>query len=344
MHSQQRVCSHRFLAKSIACRGDFTFRWLHETGKWVRSTRQSEAVGPMRVPMSIFGALFSVSLIGTVIGGGAAGATTASQSATARCPVLSTNGICISQINVDYTTTAVTLTMTVGAATNPTTDTNWSNSDTNVHWDIFTASTTTASYTATASLVAGQFGATVENDATSATACGGTNGATASVDTTANTYTITFPASCLGSPSSFTVHAYWSYASGGTTNQEQLPAASEPPCCSVTQDPATQDPATRASSTSSATTTTASTSTTTSTTSTTTTTTPSSTTTTSAAPAVVTSPSTGNTGGTPPLALTGPGADTPALVVVALCLIAIGTLGRRRVFALVRRAKRSRTR
>lgn len=93
------------------------------------------------------------------------------------------------------------------------------------------------------------------------------------------------------------------------------------------------------------------TSTTTSTTSTTTSTTsvPSSsvgatTTTTPPVAAVVSSPSsTGNTGsGSPSLATTGPGKDTPLLLSVGFGMIAIGALGRRRFIGSARRAKRSR--
>jgi predicted lipoprotein with Yx(FWY)xxD motif len=68
------------------------------------------------------------------------------------------------------------------------------------------------------------------------------------------------------------------------------------------------------------------------------------TTTTSPVFAVVSSPSsTGNTGtGSPALATTGPGEDTPVLLSVGFGLLATGALGRRRFMGFARRAGRSR--
>lgn len=281
--------------------------------------------------------VIAVALLGALLAGGtSAGATTASQSAptTAPCPTTSNGTICISQVSDDYTATAITLTMTVGAATNPTTDPNWSASSTLIKWALFTDGSTTQSYGGTESVVAAQFVGAVAKSPANTAACGASTGVTATFSTTANTYAMSFPSSCVGSPKSLTVEASWSYTSDGTTYQAAVPATGEAPCCSVTPDPAT--------------TTGSSTTTTSTTASTTTTTVPSSsvgaTTTTSTVAAVVSSPSsTGNTGGgSSPLAFTGAGGDTPVLISVGVGMIAIGIAGRRRFMGLARRAKRSR--
>ncbi len=287
--------------------------------------------------------VFSVAIIGAMLAGGTSvGATTASQSAptTSACPTTSNGTICISQVSDDYTATTITLTMTVGNATNPTTDPNWSNSSSVIKWALFTDGSTTQSYGATEDVVAGEFAGAVTTTPADTAACGASTGVTTTFATTANTYGMSFPASCVGSPSSLTIEASWAYASGDTTYEAALPATGEAPCCSVTPDPATT--------TGSPTTTT--TSTTTSTTSTTTTTVPASsvgattTTTSPVAAAVLSSPSsTGSTGsGSSGLALTGAAHDTSTLLVLGVAMIAVGTLGRRRFLALARRAKRSR--
>ena len=281
----------------------------------------------------------SLALLGAFFAGGtSAGATTASQSAptTAPCPTTANGTICISQVSDGYTATTITLTMTVGKATDPTTDTNWSNSSTVIKWALFSDGSTTQSYGATEGLVAGQFVGAVTTSPANSAACGTSTGVTATVDTAANTYAMSFPSSCVGSPSSLALEASWSYTSGGSTFQAAVPATGGPPCCSVTPDPA--------ATTGSSTTTTSSTTTSTTTSSTTTTTVASSTTTTTtSAAAVVSSPSsTGNTGSG--LALTGLGHVSPVLIAVGVGMIAIGILGRRRFMSLARRAKRSRVR
>ncbi len=282
--------------------------------------------------------VFSVAVLGAILAGGtSAGATTASQSAptTAPCPTTSNGTICISQVSADYTATTITLTMTVGQATNPTTDTNWSNSSTVIKWAFFTDGSTTQSYGATEDVAAGQFVGAVTTSPANTAACSASSGVTATSSTTANTYGMSFPSSCVGSPTSLTIEASWSYASDGTTYQAALPATGEAPCCSVTD---------AADTTTSSTTTTTSTTASTTTTTTVPSTSAGATTTTTTAAAVVSSPSsTGNTGsGSSGLALTGPGEDTPVLIAVGVGLIAIGILGRRRFMGLARRAKRSR--
>ena len=281
--------------------------------------------------------LFALALLGAVLAGGtSAGATSASQAAptTAPCPTTSNGTVCIAQASDDYTATTISLTLRVGQATNPTSDPNWSNSGSVIKWALFTDGSATQSYGATEDVTSGQFVGAVTTSPADTAACGTSSGVTTTFSTTANTYAMSFPASCIGSPTSLTIAASWSYVSGDNTYDAALPAAGTAPCCSVTPDPAT-------------TTTTASTTTTTTTASTTTTTTVPSgagaTTTTTTVAAVVTSPSsTGNTGsGSSGLALTGAGDDTPVLIVLGAAMIAIGVLGRRRFVGLARRARRS---
>ena len=285
----------------------------------------------------------ALALLGAVLGGGTSvGATTASDTATTACPTptSSTPDICISEVSDAYTATTITLTMTVPQATNPTTDPNWANSGSVIKWALYTDGGTTSSYSASESVSSSAFTGSVTPSPSGTATCTTSSGVMTTFSTTANTYALSFPASCLGSPAptSLSVQATWSYVDDGTTDTAALPAAGTAPCCSVTPDPATT--------TGSSTTTTSTTTTTTSTT--TTTTLPSTgagvTTTTTSVAAVVSSPSsTGNTGsGSSGLAVTGAGDDTPVLIVAGVALVAIGILGRRRFVGLARRAKRSR--
>ncbi len=282
-----------------------------------------------------------LALLAAVLGGTASvGATTASQSAPttiAPCPTTSNGTVCIAQVSDDYTATTITLTLTVGAATDPTTDPNWANSGSIIKWALYTDGATTSSYSASESVSSDQFVGAVTTSPADTAACDASSGVTTTFSTTANTYALSFPASCLGSPTSLTVEATWSYLDDGTTYSAALPATGTAPCCSVTPDPATT---TGSSTTTTSTTTTASTTTTTG---------PSTsagvtTTTTTSVAAVVSSPSsTGNTGsGSSGLAFTGVGEDTPVLILAGVAMVAVGILGRRRLLGLARRAKRSR--
>src|SRR5580658_2950523 len=101
---------------------------------------------------SLLIAVGTLLVFGTIVS-----ATTANQTGTATCPTTSNDGICISQVSADYTATTITLTMTVGQATDPTTDPNWASSSTDIVWELFTGGASTASYSATESVVSGQF-------------------------------------------------------------------------------------------------------------------------------------------------------------------------------------------
>jgi len=78
--------------------------------------------------------------------------------------------------------------MTVGQATNPTTDTNWNNSSTVIKWALFTDGSSTQSYSATENdAAAGEFSGVVTTSPANTAACGASTGVTATFSTTANT-------------------------------------------------------------------------------------------------------------------------------------------------------------
>jgi LPXTG-motif cell wall-anchored protein len=272
-----------------------------------------------------------------------AGATTASYTNPTACSVSVQNGVCISTISVEYTATAITLSVTVGKATDPMTDPNWQSVNTAVSWGIYAGGASSPTYVAEVSETTGSTptfaGAVGTEGPGGSPVCYSTatpSSATPSFDASADSYQISFAASCIGNPASVSVTAQFDYDDNGDAlSTSFLPTA---PCCSATPDAATT--------TTSSTTATTTTTTTTSTTSTTTTTVSPSTTTTVPLAVVSTSPSsTGNSGsGSTGLASTGPGTDTPVLLVVGACLISIGVLGRRRILGLARRAARPRVR
>ena len=265
-----------------------------------------------------------------------AGATTTTFTNPTSCSASVQNGVCIATVSADYGSSSVTFTMTVGKATDPTTDPNWLNeTQTKVSWNIATASSTTPTYVAEAdssSNTPGTYNGVVSSVGSGGSltkACDHSTGVTASFSVPNNQYTLSFPPSCLGSPASFTVQALMSYVPGSGSTLETAAAPGTPQsfssCCSVTLDP---------SSTASTTTTTSSTTTMSSTTTTTT----SSTTTTSApvtSPATATLTSAGNSASgpssasAPSLAGTGAGRGYPLLLALAAVLVGFGGLGRR---------------
>ena len=304
-------------------------------------------------------------LAGTFALSDPAGATSATYTSTDPCSASVNNGICVSQVSADYTSTTITLSMTVGVASNPVTDPNWSgNSATFVSWVLPTDGASATDYSSTYAAIAlvadGEFVGSVVNLGSESVLCD-INATT--VNYSANTYTISFPSSCIGSADSFQTYALFQYDTSNGADAADAATAEEPPetsspCCEVTPDVSTTTSSTTTTTTSTSTTT----STTTPTTSTTTSTTiPSSTTTSTSAPAaaVVSSPSvsspssTGNTGSgsgsgsgsgngssSASLASTGPGNDTLVLIVAGVGMVAMGVVGRRRLVEVARRAKR----
>ena len=281
--------------------------------------------------------------------GSSASATTGSYSDPRPCSASVQSGICISQVSAQYGATTITLSMTVGKATDPTTDTNWLQGSAEVGWGIWLNSATSPSYISVDLEVVGQFLGSVATNAPTITCLGSSQGVSASFDLNANTYSVAFPPSCIGSPSSIAVEAVYLY---GTQSYKSPVAGS---CCTASADQGsttttTTSTTTTTTPTSTTTTTTPSTSTTTTsttvpisdvaataTTTTTTTTSPASTT--SSTQAVVTS-SASTSGGSGPLtassssgqlAFTGTGKGLPILVAVGTVLFAVGTSVRRRL-------------
>ena len=290
-----------------------------------------------------------------------ASATTANYTSPTPCSASVQNGVCLSTVTAGYGTSTISLSMTAGIATDPTTDPNWLTSDrnTDVLWAIATSSTaTTPAYIAEADSnfnTPGTFSGVVFSSTDLSTLCDSTSGVTVSFDLTANSYSLSFPSTCIGSPSSVSVQANYEYSTsaGSLGVIAAAPGDSQTfrSCCTVTPDAATTTTST--STTTTSTTTTTPTTTTSTTSSTTTTTVPTSTTTTTPVAVVSTSPSstgtsgtstpTGNTG-TVALAATGPGSETPWLLVVAASMIVVGVSGRRRLLSVARRTLRSRVR
>lgn len=80
-----------------------------------------------------------------------AGAGTATFTNPTTCSATVQNGICIATVSDDYESSTVTLNMTVGKATDPTTDPNWLHeTTTKISWNIATGSSTTPTYVAEA--------------------------------------------------------------------------------------------------------------------------------------------------------------------------------------------------
>jgi hypothetical protein len=275
-------------------------------------------------------------------------ATTASYTNTVTCSASVQSGICVSTVSADYETSTISLSMTVNKATDPTSDPNWLTAgfDTDVSWAIATTDATTPAYIATANSnvnTPGTFSGIVSS-ATSPTPalCNSSSGVVVSFDLTANSYGLSFPSSCISSPSSLAVQATVSYATAAGSGAEVGAAPGIPQaftsCCTVTAGASSTSPTTSATSTPTS-------STTTTTTALSATTTSALTTTSSTVAAVVSSPaSTGNTGSNSSgLASTGPGSDTPLLLGLGACLLAVGTLGRRR-FARPTRPRHPETR
>lgn len=276
-------------------------------------------------------------------------ATTASYNNPTTCSASVQNGVCIASVTADYDNSTVTVDMTVGKATDPTSDPNWLGDgfNTSVLWGLSTGGSATVAYVAEADSnfnAPGTFRGVVYSASSFATLCDSSSGVAVTFSLATNQYGLSFPASCIQSPSSISVQANWEYATSADSDGTIAAAPGTPQtfttCCTVTPDATTTG-----SSTTTSTTSTSSTSSTTSSTSTTSTTTSTSTTTTSSTvAAVVSSPSsTGNTGsGSSPLAFTGPGEETPVLLAVGVGMLAVGILGRRRLVGVARRAKRSR--
>jgi hypothetical protein len=151
-------------------------------------------------------------------------------------------GHCITAISADYTASTISLGITVGKATDPTTDPNWDpaqnpSGSTGVVWGIFVGNTTTPTWVAdldvdNASGPPTFTGVIVPLDDPSAPTCDGSPQVTASFNVSANTYGLSFPASCVSDPASIQIEAVLEYSDGNTQYLDQEPTAG--PCCTVT--------------------------------------------------------------------------------------------------------------
>jgi hypothetical protein len=151
------------------------------------------------------------------------------------CTATYENGVCISGISVDFGASTVTLTTTVGLATDPSTP-EWDSSDAAsfVEWHI---ATNGATYTGDG---ANNFQA-IDGDSTqgggfigeittyqSGPVCTSGNGVSGTYDLAADSYSISFPVSCIGAPTSLSVVGIYQYGyqGGNFTYDEET-------CCTV---------------------------------------------------------------------------------------------------------------
>jgi hypothetical protein len=197
-----------------------------------------------------------VSLVAAVMVSGAlllaspAGATSSSDPISG-CSSSVSGGACISAISADYTSTTISLGITVGTATDPTTDPNWDPANTGdnatgIVWDIYIDGSSTPSWLAIAADMDNPSGPPtftggVFDDSTGNPACFGAPQVTTSFSTTANTFGLSFPASCLSDPSSISIDAIYLY---GTPTSQYLDVepADGSACCTVTPGNATGTP------------------------------------------------------------------------------------------------------
>ena len=250
-----------------------------------------------------------------------ASASTAIYNDPSPCSTSVNDGVCISQVSADYTKSMVTLNMNVGKATDPMVDPTWENADADDSWLINVDGQSNSTYTAlaTRNAVGDYFGVVI--DVSRGTQC--TNDVVPSYSLASNRYSIRFPASCIGNPSTISVQAILQY--GVQPGGLFAVSPGEGTCCTVASDPpkttvttlstppSTSDPQTT-----------------------------STTSTTSTAGGVVTDGSSTTQGGGSPtvgssqLAFTGARPDLPILAAIGTGLVCVGTGARRR---LLRRSK-----
>jgi hypothetical protein len=187
-----------------------------------------------------------------------ASATTATYNDPRPCSPSTNSGVCIAEVSAGDTASTITLSMVVGHATDPTTDLNWKSQNSNLNWNIYVnGESQSFSYVAHASDnaitptgdIQGQFLGEVERYVQAPglgslpIQCDWTSGVTLQVDISTSEYGVSFPASCIGDPSSIAVQAVWTYdTSGGTGSAgpggpvltSTSPASAS--CCAVTPD------------------------------------------------------------------------------------------------------------
>jgi hypothetical protein len=168
-----------------------------------------------------------------------AGATAVTYPNPSVCSAQVDNGICITQFSVSYSTTEVALSMTVAHATDPATDNNWNYPYTAAGFRLFIGNAAPPQYSYEAVDYDGyqyQLNGAVQSYSGNTTCNSPTQDVISSVNLSANTYSIRFPAFCIGNPSSFSVQAYYQYGSSASTQiYDNVPGNT--PCCTVTPTP-----------------------------------------------------------------------------------------------------------
>jgi hypothetical protein len=189
-----------------------------------------------------------MAMSGALLAASPAGATSTSQP-FGPCSATVNDGVCISAISADYTSTTISLGMTVGQATNPTTDPNWDPAGfvdgnvTSVVWSIYVNGSTTPAWSAVGADEDNQSGPPTFTAGVEPSPASGTLACTAvpSFSTSANSYEVSFPAACINDPTSIAVVAAWLYADGSTQSYAVAPGSGTP-CCAVTPGDATPTP------------------------------------------------------------------------------------------------------
>jgi len=148
-----------------------------------------------------------------------AGATTATYVDPRPCSANVNGGACISQIDIAYTMGEVTLRMTVGLATDPTTNSEWTTlpGPAYLRWQLVPSNEPEIDGFAVGAISQGPgtFSGFTERVANGTAVCSTISDIVRpSFDLAANSYTITLPASCIGNMTSFDVFAI--YSVGGT--------------------------------------------------------------------------------------------------------------------------------
>jgi len=157
-------------------------------------------------------------------------ASTSTYSDPRLCSATVNEGVCIAAMSAGDDGTTISLTMTVGHATDPESDPNWKSWNSGFNWDLYIDGASQAEfyaragdYTVTSNekeylgpflgevakrlMLPGLGGQPLQ--------CDWTSGVVPSVNTTSNQLSISFPASCIGNPSSLSVAASWQYDTGG---------------------------------------------------------------------------------------------------------------------------------
>ena len=173
-----------------------------------------------------------------VLTAGSAQATTAGYSDPRPCSATVQNGVCISSVTAIYGPGGIAFTARVGLGTDPSTDPNWNTPSTFVAFLVWVngAPVLSPSYV----VLLGDFspGRFLGGVATYPGAQVTCNGPPQGVNTTAlpgspATYVVSFPASCIGNPSSVSVVAFYSYDQNGTVLSDASPTPQVGPCCTV---------------------------------------------------------------------------------------------------------------